>query len=70
MAIKISYEKTVSIRKVFRILCRMAVDAVYWGCIAAVAYVVGQILLLASFRIPSDSMQPGLVGGDYALVCS
>jgi signal peptidase I len=44
------------------------VDVTFWCCIAAVAYIVGQVFLFASFRIPSDSMQPGLVGGDYALV--
>lgn len=60
MAIKISHEKITVIRKTLRMLCRI--------CVAAVAYVVWQALLFASFRIPTDSMQPGLTGGDYALV--
>jgi signal peptidase I len=60
--------KTAAIRKPVRKLCHIAVDILFWGCIAVVAYVVGQTLLFASFRIPTDSMQPGLIGGDYALV--
>ena len=64
----ISYEKITIIRKTLRTLCRIIVDVMYWACIAAVAYVAGQVLLFASFKIPTDSMQPGLKGGDYALV--
>jgi signal peptidase I len=68
MTVKISHEKIMTIRKGFRTLCRIAVDVVFWSCVTAEAYVAGQILRFASFRIPTDSMQPGLVGGDYALV--
>jgi signal peptidase I len=56
------------VRQVLRTLCRIIVDVVYWSCMAVVVYVVGQVLLFASFKIPTHSMQPGLVGGDYALV--
>jgi signal peptidase I len=56
------------IRQAFRTLFSIVIDIVFWGCIIAVAYVVGQVLLFASFKIPTDSMQPGLTGGDYALV--
>jgi signal peptidase I len=33
-----------------------------------VLYAVGQVFFFASFKIPSDSMSPRLVGGDYALI--
>jgi signal peptidase I len=56
------------VRKILRKLCNIVIDIVFYGCIALVAYVVGQVLLFASFKIPTDSMQPGLIGGDYALV--
>jgi signal peptidase I len=56
------------VRRAIRILGRIAVDVVFWICMAAVAYVVGQVLLFASFKIPSHSMRPGLIDGDYALV--
>ena len=68
MVVKISHEKLSAIRKGFRTLCHIVVDVVYWGCIAAVAYVAGQIFLFASFKIPTDSMQPLLTGGDYVFV--
>jgi signal peptidase I len=68
MAVKILREKIVTIRKVLWLLCRIVVDVVYWACIVAVVYVVGQVFLFASFKIPTDSMQPGLTGGDYVLV--
>jgi signal peptidase I len=61
-------KKQITVRKVLRKLGNVVVDVVYYGCIAAVAYVVGQVLLFASFKIPSDSMHPELIGGDYALV--
>jgi signal peptidase I len=46
----------------------IVIEVTFWCCMAVVAYVAGQVFLFASFRIPSDSMQPGLTGGDYALV--
>ncbi|MDR1114859.1 MAG: signal peptidase I, partial [Tannerella sp.] len=68
MVVRISGEKAAAIRRLLRKLYSIVVDVVFYGCIAVVAYVVGQVLLFASFKIPTDSMQPGLIGGDYALV--
>ena len=39
-------------------------DVCFWLCVALVAYVVLQVFVVASFRIPSDSMQPALLPGD------
>ncbi|MDR1408133.1 MAG: signal peptidase I [Tannerella sp.] len=56
------------IKKLLRQTFKAAVEITFWCCILAVACVVGQVFLFASFRIPSDSMQPALTGGDYVLV--
>lgn len=39
-------------------------DVCFWGCVVLVAYVLLQVFVLTSFRIPSDSMQPALLPGD------
>ena len=42
---------------------------VLWGlAVAALGYVAAQVLLIATFRIPSDSMAPTLLRGDVVLV--
>jgi signal peptidase I len=56
------------IKKLLRRVFNIVVEIVYWCCILVVLYIAGQVFLFASFRIPSDSMQPGLIGGDYVLV--
>jgi signal peptidase I len=55
--------------KRLRRLGNWTVDVVFWLSMLAVAYVCVQVFLLASFRIPSDSMAPELMNGDQALVC-
>lgn len=44
------------------------VDVCFWLCLLVVAYVVLQLFVLTSFRIPSKSMIPTLVPGDRILV--
>ena len=39
-------------------------DVCFWLCLAGVGYVVLQVFVITSFRIPSDSMAPALVPGD------
>lgn len=51
-------------RKIIRIIT----DVVYWCCMLVLAYIAGQLLLFASFKVPSSSMHPELVDGDYVLV--
>ena len=48
----------------FRLLLNRLLDVCFWLCVALVAYVVVQVFVLTSFRIPSDSMQPALLPGD------
>lgn len=45
-----------------------AIDITFWLLIVVVLLVVGQIFLLASFKIPSESMGPELTTGDNILV--
>ena len=47
---------------------RWTVEILFWLSMAAVACVGVQVLLLASFRIPSGSMEPEVRAGDYVLV--
>ena len=49
-------------------LCRYVVDTLFWGCLVMALFVVMQIFLFSSFKIPSNSMEPGLIAGDYVLV--
>lgn len=44
------------------------VNVCFWLCMAVVAYVVLQVFVVTSFRIPSDSMRPALIPGDRILV--
>ncbi|MGL4327457.1 MAG: S26 family signal peptidase, partial [Tannerellaceae bacterium] len=45
-----------------------AASVVLWGAGAIMVFVLAQVLLFASFKIPTDSMQPTVVPGDYILV--
>ena len=49
-------------------LLNLIVDIVFWCCMAVTLYVTGQVLVFASFKIPSGSMSPELIGGDCVLV--
>jgi signal peptidase I len=56
-------------QRFMRALGRWTVDGLYWLSILAVVYVCVQVFLFSSFKIPSDSMAPGLIAGDQVLVC-
>lgn len=49
-------------------ICRYIIDTLFWGCMIVALFVVIQIFLFSSFKIPSNSMEPGLIAGDYVLV--
>lgn len=51
-----------------RYLINKAVDIVFWLCMTAALWFVLQVFVFASFKIPSDSMEPGLTTGDNILV--
>lgn len=44
------------------------VNIVFWLCMAGALWFAMQVFLFASFKIPSDSMEPGLTTGDNILV--
>ena len=49
-------------------LFKKAVNIVFWLCMAAALWFVTQVFVWASFKIPSDSMEPELTTGDNVLV--
>jgi signal peptidase I len=56
-------------KKGFHRLLSILADVVFWLSLLAVVYVCVQVFLFSSFKIPSDSMAPGLRAGDQVLVC-
>jgi len=46
----------------------IVIEIVFWCGMALVALVAAQVLLFASFKVPSGSMTPELIGGDNVLV--
>lgn len=49
-------------------LINKGINIVFWLCMISVLWFVVQVFVLASFKIPSDSMEPGLTTGDNILV--
>ena len=49
-------------------LINKIINIVFWLCMIGVLWFVVQIFVFASFKIPSDSMEPGLTTGDNILV--
>lgn len=43
-------------------------NAAFYLCVLAAAYTLLQVFVVTSFKIPSDSMSPTLLPGDYILV--
>ena len=43
-------------------------DLILWAAGLVTLWIAGQVFLFASFRIPSDSMEPTLEAGDFVLV--
>lgn len=46
----------------------LAVTVILWSAGAIMVFVLAQVLLFASFKIPTDSMQPTIMPGDNILV--
>ncbi len=47
---------------------RYVINTLFWGCMVFALFVIIQVLFFSSFRIPSNSMEPGLITGDNVLV--
>lgn len=54
-------------KKIYNLINK-AIDIVFWLCMTAALWVMLLIFVFASFKIPSDSMEPGLITGDNILV--
>ena len=48
--------------------CGRIVNFAFGVCIAIIVFLMLQLFFVTSFKIPSDSMEPVLQGGDYILV--
>lgn len=57
-----------NMKKHWRKIAQYAIDTAFWLCMLGVAWIVAQVFLFASFKIPSDSMEPELTAGDNILV--
>src|SRR5574344_2164494 len=55
-------------KKHLKKIVQYAVDITFLLCMLVTAWFAMQVFLLASFKIPSDSMEPGLTTGDNILV--
>ncbi|MBO7418343.1 MAG: signal peptidase I [Bacteroidaceae bacterium] len=44
------------------------VNLVFYGCLAVVGYLLLQVFLLVSFKVPTNSMVPEMMPGDFILV--
>lgn len=49
-------------------LINKVIDIVFWLCMIVALWFVLQVFVFASFKIPSDSMEPELITGDNILV--
>lgn len=56
------------IKSVLKCAAEWVVNIVYVCCILFIAIIFSQVFIISSFKIPSDSMSPGLVTGDNLLV--
>lgn len=60
---KLSIKRNLSIIEVW------IVNIIFGLCMLVTVYVLFQIFIFSSFKIPSNSMEPGLITGDNILVC-
>ena len=49
-------------------LINKVINIVFWLCIIVALWFVVQVFVFASFKIPSDSMEPELTTGDNVLI--
>ena len=54
-------------KKIVQTLIDKAINILFGICIIMLIWIVVQVFFIASFRIPSNSMEPELTNGDYVL---
>ncbi len=52
----------------FKKLCNKLLTFVFWICVGITTWILLSIFCVASFKIPTDSMEPTLLPGDFVLV--
>jgi signal peptidase I len=50
------------------LIINIIVNCTFYLCVMSITFVCLQIFFFSSFRIPSESMSPSLITGDYVLV--
>lgn len=55
-------------RKVIRRIGSIALDIFHYACIGVFAFIILRVFVFGSYKIPTDSMEPAIVPGDYVLV--
>ena len=60
--------RTMNLRGVFHIVTHVGVNLLWGVCLLLIGWILVQVLLFASFRVPSRSMEPTLTINDYILV--
>ena len=54
-------------KKLHKWLCRIQ-DVLFVGLVVVLVWLFLQVSTYATFRIPSDSMEPAILAGDYIVV--
>lgn len=49
-------------------IIRGSINVLFYACMGGLVWVLAQVLLIASFKIPTDSMAPEVIAGDRVLV--
>lgn len=55
-------------QQVFRKIGRIALNIFYYSSIVLFSFILLRVFVFSSFKIPTDSMQPTIIPGDYVLV--
>jgi signal peptidase I len=55
-------------RKITGRFAGIAVNIVFWLCMAVLLWIVVQVFFFTSYRVPSDSMEPAIMPGDRIFV--
>lgn len=55
-------------RKVIKRIGNIGLDIFYYGSILVSGFILLRVFVFGSYRIPTDSMEPAIIPGDYVLV--
>ncbi|MDR0537310.1 MAG: signal peptidase I [Tannerellaceae bacterium] len=56
------------VKAILNRLLHLLVNIAYWSSIIILIFLTSQIFFAATFKIPSDSMTPGIIAGDNVMV--